>query len=68
MDPLQTDIIDELGPEISIIPVERKRSSFKIRLFSKEYSPDTDNDSEKVHSFTRYLRIQLLQGGYFLMQ
>lgn len=49
---VEPHIIEKIGPEISIIPVERKKPSFKIRLFNKEYSP-TENDSEKVHSFTR---------------
>lgn len=48
----ELEIIQKIGPEVSIIPVEKKRPSFKIRLFSREYSP-TD-DSEKVHSYTRY--------------
>lgn len=39
-DPLQisSSITDQIQPEISIIPVARKRASFKIRLFPNEYS------------------------------
>lgn len=53
---IHPEVIQKIGPEVSIIPVERKKPSFKIRLFNKEYSP-TDDDSETVHNFARYLNV-----------
>lgn len=47
-----SDLMQKIGPEVSIIPVERKRASFKIRLFNKEYSP-TDDAPDTVQIFSR---------------
>lgn len=48
------DIINSIGPEISIIPVKKKRPQIKIRLFEKEYSPSKDdNKTVKVQSYIR---------------
>ncbi|KAJ8965471.1 hypothetical protein NQ314_004116 [Rhamnusium bicolor] len=33
------DLINSIGPEISIIPVKRKRPQIKIRLFEKRILP-----------------------------
>ncbi|XP_056632872.1 zinc finger protein 430-like [Diorhabda sublineata] len=49
------EIINYIGPEISIIPV-RKRQQFKIKLFAREYSPSRDDTSDKVQSITRNTR------------
>ncbi|XP_072395543.1 uncharacterized protein [Diabrotica undecimpunctata] len=46
-------IINSIGPEISIIPVRKKKPQFKIRLFQKEFSPSNDDINNKVHSITR---------------
>ncbi|CAG9832623.1 unnamed protein product [Diabrotica balteata] len=46
-------IINSIGPEISIIPVKKKKPQFKIRLFQKEFSPSNDDINNKVHSITR---------------
>lgn len=50
---IESEIIQKIGPDVSIIPVEKKKPLFKIRLFNKEYSP-TDDD-ERIHSFKRYV-------------
>lgn len=52
----ELDIMQRIGPEVSIIPVERKRPSFKIRLFAKEYSP-TDDQTDSVEIFSRFVPI-----------
>lgn len=49
---IESEIIQKIGPDVSIIPVEKKKPLFKIRLFNKEYSPTDDND-ERIHSFKR---------------
>ncbi|XP_023015933.1 uncharacterized protein [Leptinotarsa decemlineata] len=47
------ELINSIGPEISIIPVKKKRPQIKIRLFEKEYSPSQDDNISKVQSITR---------------
>ncbi|KAJ8935898.1 hypothetical protein NQ318_016231 [Aromia moschata] len=43
------DFMNSIGPEISIIPVKKRKPQIKIRLFEKEYSPSRDEtNSTKV--------------------
>ncbi|CAH0559391.1 unnamed protein product [Brassicogethes aeneus] len=61
-DPLATnteDLIRSIGPEISIIPVKKKRPQIKIKLFEKEYSPSKDD--VKVQSGSRAPRTHVRQ-------
>ncbi|CAG9817135.1 unnamed protein product [Phaedon cochleariae] len=51
-DPAEDDLINSIGPEISIIPVKRKRSQYKMNIFEREYSPSCDGTFE-VHGIIR---------------